>query len=876
MKDFIYKKEKTKEISFPLGGIGTGCIGLAGNGQLIDVEIFNKPNKGSHAKFTHFAIKAEQDAKVIDQRIINSDYMHSYAGGYNRPQFNSYGFGADRATLSGLPHFKDSEFTGTFPIANIKFIEEKFPGELNMTAFNPFIPSNDKDSTIPGAFFEFDVKNVTDKPITYSIAFTATNMYTNKGGNHTFGTQDNTKYIHLSNNDCEKSDIKYGDMTIATDALQTSKQLYWYRGSWFDNLSTYWNDFKELGTIKDRTYSGDKEATDPNYAADDMATLVAHVTVEAGQSEKVRFVLTWNTPNCYNYWNPEPCNCKSGCCDDKKGILKTWKNYYATLFDSSKESAIYSVENFNKLYQQTKLFTDTLFATSMPISAISAVTANLAIIKSPTCLRLEDGSLYGFEGCHCDSGCCEGSCTHVWNYAYAIPYLFPKLERSMRTLEYTYSINESGGMGFRLMLPLGRDVTSFRPCVDGQYGTVMRVYREYMISGDRDWLKSIWGGVKKSIEYAWAEDNYDRWDFDKDGVMEGRQHHTLDMELFGKNAWLTGLYLGGLKAGAELAVILGEQDKADEYMSIFNKGKAYLNTELFNGEYFYQQIDLKDRSILDQYNQGNSLHGQGVYKAYFNPEKEEIMYQIGEGCGIDQVLAQWHSNLMGLGEIFEKDKTKSALQSIYKYNFIKNMREHFNPCRLYCMNDEQGLVICSWPEGKYKPFIPAPYSEETMHGFEYQAAIHMISEGYIEQGMECITALRDRYDGEKRNPWNEFECGSNYARSMASYALILTFSGFSVDMANHYIGFAPITDRNNFRSFWSVDNCWGNVDFGKDSVKIDVLYGAILLQKISINKDGRAPAQVSIDGKTIDFTSVDNAITFDKAVQVKNSVDITY
>ena len=56
--DFIYAGEQAREISFPLGGIGTGCIGLGGNGRLIDWEIYNRPNKGSLNGMSHFAVMA--------------------------------------------------------------------------------------------------------------------------------------------------------------------------------------------------------------------------------------------------------------------------------------------------------------------------------------------------------------------------------------------------------------------------------------------------------------------------------------------------------------------------------------------------------------------------------------------------------------------------------------------------------------------------------------------------------------------------------------------------------------------------------------------------------------------------------------------------
>lgn len=120
MNNFIYKGNKTKEISFPFGGIGTGCIGLSGNGRLIDWEIYNKPNKGSTNGVTRFAVKAEADNKVLDARVLNGDLQPPYMGKLGEIQkFRGYGFGPKRDTLAGVPHFKDIEFQGEYPFAKL-------------------------------------------------------------------------------------------------------------------------------------------------------------------------------------------------------------------------------------------------------------------------------------------------------------------------------------------------------------------------------------------------------------------------------------------------------------------------------------------------------------------------------------------------------------------------------------------------------------------------------------------------------------------------------------------------------------------------------------------------------------------------------------
>ncbi len=872
MDNFVYSGSKTREISFPLGGIGTGCLALSGNGRLIDWEIFNKPSKGSHNGFSHFSIKAEHNGNVLDARVMNGDLHPPYSGDMGSPHFQSFGFGPKRSTMAGIPHFKDVEFEGKYPFAKLRFIDEDFPGRVEMTAFNPLIPLNDKDSSIPGAFFEIEVENILDKAVTYTVALSASNPGAQGTCINSFSKYETVKSISLSSSKFDKSDTEYGDLCIATDAQDTSYQEYWYRGRWFDSLGVYWRDFTSSGKFKNRTYTREQNKNNNYPGGTDTGTIAASVSLGAGEKKKVRFIITWSYPNCTNYWRPEKCDCKDGECDSSGS--KTWKNYYATVFENSAAAALYSLENWDRLYNDTLKFKNALFSSTIPAEAMDAVSANISILKTPTCLRLEDGSFYGFEGCQCDSGCCEGSCTHVWNYAYALPFLFPRLERSMRDLDYRYNMREDGGMAFRIQLPLGRERSANRPCADGQFGGVIKMYREWKISGDTQWLKSNWEGIKKNIEFAWAQTNEDGWDSDKDGVLEGRQHHTLDMELFGANSWLTGFYLGALKAGAEMAEYLGETDKANEYMELFLKGKEWVDENLFNGEYYHQMVDLKDKALLEKYdnNEGDAS------KAYWNDEAKEMKYQVGEGSGIDQVLAQWHANLCGLGEIFNREQVKKALKSIYKYNFKKSMRNFYNPCRLYALNGEAGAVICDWPEGKYKPVVPVTYAEETMNGFEYQAAIHMIQEGLLEEGMEMVKALRERYDGEKRNPWNEFECGSNYARSMASYALLNAFSGFEFDMVNGTLGFNPADAKSDkFKCFWSLDSGWGVFESEPGSVKIKVIYGKITLNKIKVPFiDESKIESVVICGMEKGYKYHDGIVELEDAseIQEENSIEI--
>ena len=656
-----YVGQYTKEISFPLGGIGTGSIGLGGDGRLIDWEIFNKPSKGSINGYTHFAIRAIQGDKIT-AAVLNGDIQKEFIGQYKKSNFTGYGFGPSNQKMCGFPHFKNVEFNGEFPLALLDFKDDKFPANVNMTAFNPFIPLDAKNSSIPAAFFEFEVENITSENVEYQIALSVANPY--KDSINKADINNRVKTLTLLNNGTGKDELKHGDLTLATDCDTAYTQTYWYRGGWQDSIVSFWNEFSNEKHINERIYD--------DQGRYDTGTLIAEIKLCPKEKKKVKFILSWNVPNNYNYWNE---------CKNDDGTHKTWKNYYATVFENSVQTAVYSLENWDYLYNRTLNFKKALHETTMPKEVIDAASSNLSVLKSPTVLRLEDGSFYGWEGVHELEGSCEGTCQHVWNYAYALCFLFPELERSIRDMEFNFSTDENGRMGFRIMLPLGRKMTDFRACVDGQMGAVIKCYREWKISGDNKWLEANWENIKKVLEYAWSENNEDCWDLDKDGVLEGRQHHTLDMELFGPSSWLEGMYLAALKAAAEMADFLGDTQKAQEYREIFDKGYRWTKENLFNGKYFIQKVDINDKRITDKFD---------ASPKYWNDETKQIKYQIHEGSSIDQMLAQWHADIIGLGEIFDKEQVFDALSEMMKNNYKPTMREFVNPWRIFSVNDEAG------------------------------------------------------------------------------------------------------------------------------------------------------------------------------------------
>ncbi len=827
----IYKNEHLKEISFPLGGIGSGSIGLSGNGALKDFEIYNRPDKGSEHGYTFFAIKATYPDGKSTIKIIQGDCVENLSGANRQRQYFGYGYGPAGTSMVGFPHFKKLTFDGKFPIAKLTFEDDDFPAKVIMEAFNPFIPLDSENSSIPAAFFKFKVKSLVDG-VRYTIYSTVENRFeksinklTRKG-----------KYTAITLYDAAspKNSPKYGDLTIATDGSDCEYQEYWYRGGFQDKISTFWHELNS-GKLENRTYT--------EAGSGDVATIGASAVVDSGKSADFRFVLTWNLPNCYNYWRPYK---------DDKGNDVIWKNYYATLFKNSLSSASYSLRRFSTLYKKTAEFTKSLHTSTLDPAVIDAVSSTMSVLKSPTVLRLEDGTFYGWEGVMEKEGSCEGTCTHVWAYAYALCFLFPELERSLRDTEFKYNTDENGYMHFRTMIPLGREKWDFPPCVDGQMSTLIKIYRDWKLTGNTEWVKDNWESIKNVLEFAWADTNAYEWDKDKDGVLEGRQHHTLDMEMFGPSSWLQGMYLAALKAASEMAEYIGDSAKAKEYKEIFDKGYKWTKENLFNGEYFIQKVDVTDKTPTDHFN----------CPEYWNEEKKQLKYQIQNGSIIDQMLGQWHSNIVGLGDIFDSKQRKIALKSMLKNNFKPKMRDFANMWRVFALEDEGGTVMCDYPEGVTKPIIPIPYCEECMTGFEYSFAGLLISEGFINEGITAIKAIRDRYDGKKRNPWNEIECGSNYARPMASFALLPIFSGYDFDAPNKHIGFSPIID-GDFKCFFSLGSGWGDYIKRNGTHTVAINGGELTLKSVKLGGIGKV-SSVTADGIEIPFTQSGENISFNE------------
>jgi non-lysosomal glucosylceramidase len=419
----------------------------------------------------------------------------------------------------------------------------------------------------------------------------------------------------------------------------------------------------------------------------------------------------------------------------------------------------------------------------------------------------------------------------AWRFTHN--FLFPALARSLRESAFGYCTDAQGAMGFRQLLPDGKQRYGIS-AADGQMGQIMKLYLDWKISDDNGWLRKLWPSAKRALEFAWVPGG---WDANKDGVMEGAQHNTYDVEFFGPNPLCGIWYLGALRAAEEMARVSGDNASALTYHDLFLRGSKWIDENLFNGEYFVQKVEGMPRDKIAK----GLMSGMGAVST------EVPDLQVGDGCLVDQLLGQYFSHIAGLGLLVDQGHIRKTLESIYKYNYKRKLDQHESVQRVYALNDEAALVICDYGKRK-RPAVPFPYFAEIMTGFEYVAAILMLFHDMTSQGVELIENVRKRYDGERRNPWDEAECGHHYARAMASWAAIPAMSGFEYDATQKAVTAVPRVNRSRFRSFWSSATGWGafsqTITQGRKQFALSVEYGTLPCRSFRLQWIGRAAATI--------------------------------
>jgi uncharacterized protein (DUF608 family) len=828
-----YDADHLLNVALPLGGIGTGTVSLGGRGELRDWEIMNVPGKGystvvkgNDAPFFAIYTRDEEGVsrtKALLGPLYDSEYQDKEGRSVNH---------------HGLPRFRQAAFSSTYPFGMVVLQDRQMPVKVRLLGYNPLIPGDADASGIPLAILEYEVENLTDGDLVVSIAGSMRNFIGKdgrelqedwKGDQVPVGAVDNrnkfreegpVRGIYMYSEGVEKQHPAWGTMALTTPKVENSK-ISWRTSSipnaWSHGVLDFWDDFSADGMLTEKEELADQ---------DPMASLAVSQNLHAGEKRVFKFYLSWHFPNrqTWGSWSSAP--------ETRVG------NYYTTRYEDAWAVQQEEIPRLPVYTGKTLAFVNAMMQSSYPDVVKEAALFNLSTLRSQTVFRTADGLMFGWEGVMDRYGSCYGSCTHVWNYENATAFLFNDLARSMRQVEFGHATHETGLMSFRVNLPLEQAQSSVIAAADGQMGTIMKFYRDWQLSGDQLFLEKYWEKVKRALSFAWIEGG---WDADRDGMMEGVQHNTMDIEYFGPNPQMQFWYLGALRAAEKMALVMEDLPFAQTCRELYTTGQRLTDSLIFNGEYYYQR--------LVPVNSPEDI-ARGLTANMGSKNLAEPDYQLMNGCLVDQLVGQYMAHVLDLGYLADTAHIRSAYRSILTYNKREDLWNHFNNMRSYAMGDEKALLMASWPHGG-RPIIPFPYWSEVMTGFEYAAAVGMMYEGMEEEGLGVMQNIRDRYNGSKRNPFDEAECGHHYARAMASWTSVLALSGF------HYSG---VDKRIRFTArpgsyFWSNGSAWGLCEIQKDGEKLmvafSVLHGEIELSRFSLVEQGEklfdAPRKIKED-----------------------------
>ncbi|NLS79784.1 MAG: hypothetical protein GXY76_21265 [Chloroflexi bacterium] len=827
-----YDADHLARIALPIGGLGTGTISLGGRGDLHDWEVVNRPAKGftpniGRQNGPFFAVHAQPHGSPAFTRLLEGPLpLEAYEASHG-----------SRALNHGLPRFRRCEFAAAYPFGQVLLSDPDLPLGARLEAWNPFIPGDADSSGIPVAALRYVLTNRGAASLTASICGTLPNFIGQDGhspnldwlgqpdfavgqqaNRNAYREADGLRGMFLWSEGVDPAAETWGTLalTVLEAEARLSHRAAWAELSWGDSLLDFWDDFCADGQL-DPQPVGKSEGP--------VASLCAQVEIPAGESRALTFLLAWHFPN-RRTWHPR--RSASACCCGEPDLERVG-NYYATQYADAWDVAAKTAPRLPALEEETLRFVTAFCDCDLPDVIKEAALDNASTLRTQTCFRTEDGRFYGWEGSCDTAGCCFGSCTHVWNYEATTPFLFADLARSMREVEFAHATDARGLMSFRVHLPLHRAQEHGRAAADGQMGCLIKLYREWQLSGDDEWLRALWPHARRALEFCWIEGG---WDADQDGVMEGCQHNTMDVEYYGPNPQMGSWYLGALCAAEAMARYLGEDAFAAKCHDLCQRGRAWLDENLFNGEYYEHEV----RPPRDE-----SAIAPGLRVGMGSADLADPALQLGAGCLVDQLAGQYLAHVCGLGYLLDPDNVQRTLQSVMRYNWRESFHDHFNHLRSFVLGDESALLMATYPRGR-RPVRPFPYYNEVMTGFEYCAAVGMLYEGLTEDGLKVIEAIRDRYDGRKRSPFDEAECGHHYARAMAAWAAVLAWTGFQYSAVNKTMTFAPVDGT----WFWSNGAAWGTVQLkcGVEGVKarLTVLHGALALQRLVITGVGAAIA----------------------------------
>jgi uncharacterized protein (DUF608 family) len=811
----------------PLGGIGTGSVEIRSDGTLSDWQIFNMGPWAPHQP-------ENVGSKNPDMKM--SFYLRALKQG-GKPMVRRLSVSPDNQDLYNLAWLKNVQsisYTGRFPVATLKYGDEELPLKVRAIFCSPFIPHDSRSSGTPGLYATFHLENCSDEPVSVSVLSTIknplawgnsdrklTNKIEEKGGSTYLTMRTAAQQVAAQTLGSLCVSVNGGDASwIAGDFphFLDINDAWWFRGAYGNVHESFLHDFRSSGVLPSLKGSESPESflKMSNVQIDSMAVqqkinwikklreyayfeslakrvlevdrdafsttegvstfliecrdrineacgkerkehpwgdgaLCTSVILKPGEKKDVQFVMSWFFPNHYSALGP------------------VVGHMYENWFRDAEDVNSVLVSNAKPFADGTIGFANSLYETSFGTEMADAWSAQLSTLVKTTWWT-KNGDFGVWEGL----GCCGFHTTDItYQGSFNIIALFPDLQK--RQMEMGARFQREDGRVHHFFAPDLSKVDNGFDRVDMNQQFVLLVCRDYLWTGDKEYLKRMWPHIVRAIA------NTAELDADGDGLPDhDTRRNTYDAwNFFGTPSYISSLWLSSLRAGIRMAEDLGENKLAASWQKILDKGAAQFKKMLWNGEYFSLWVDKEKRD---------------------------------ECCMTDQLSGEWFAQLIGIGHCLPRDLILTAMRAVYRNNFTR----------------EGGLINASYPSGKEIRFSTyrngqacAPWT-----GIEYAMASMMLEFGLYDEALSIVSTVYDRYLRAGQQ-WSHVECGSHYYRAMSSWSVLLSATGFKFDAPRGTVTFAPAVMKEPLHAPWISSTGWGNVSMDQKRLEISCTAGTM-------------------------------------------------
>ncbi|MGE8378346.1 MAG: GH116 family glycosyl-hydrolase, partial [Sphingobacterium sp.] len=648
-----YRKSKNelRYIGMPVGGLHAGTVYIGGDGRLWLWQIFNTAYDGEREGIEPKNVMWNNGQELVRVRPRDgSAYVEPAIADNLRGMEQGFAvsvFFNGKHVVKELRenHWDEIVFEPTYPTCRITYSSADFPVDVVLTAYSPFIPLDQDNSSLPLTTLHITLENKTDRTIEVAITGWMENGV-HKGRKDFNAVK---KVSHLA----EGSGIKVLGYSCdqVPDAARQAGDSGTMAFTCIDPQAEVVTRLKKW-PVAPHSLKPDNSDSVIGFSDFQVGAFTVKRTIKSKENSQISFAISWH------FNNPHP-KLQENLKDAKAGYL------YGTKFKDAVAVIDYYVANKEKLDVETLVWQQTWNDSTLPHWFMDRTFVNIGTLATANTMRFASGRFWGWEGV----GACAGTCTHVWQYGQSMGRIFPDLERNLREVTDL-------GVGFQPETGaiIFRAEYEKRPAIDGQAGVILRFYRDHQMSTDETFLKRNWPKLKQAIQFVLDQDK------NGDGMTDTPMENTLDAVWEGEIAWIVGLCLAAVQAAGYMAGEVGDKKFQQICLDYVKKGSENMDKHLFNGEYYIHRPNAAaGRTKLGSYNT----------------------------CHIDQVYGQAWCSQVDMPRVNSKEKTLSALKALWKYNFTMDVGPYIKTHlggRPYALAGEGGMVMNTNPKNEDKAY----------------------------------------------------------------------------------------------------------------------------------------------------------------------------